>query len=256
MNGQHGEERGRLTEALGIPREKGITALVGGGGKTSLLYRLGQEFARRNRPVILTTTTRIGVPEPEWARTIFPREAAELPSLAQPGRVICVGEPGEDGKLHHPGQALLTRCVREADHVLAESDGAKRLPVKLPAAHEPCIPPETALVIAVAGLTALGRPLGEVCFRFHLAEERFRLGPETVLTPELLARFLTSPQGQYKGVEGRPFTVFLNQADSEALTARGLETAAWIRRLRPACRVVVGCLRPEAAVRAVLPGMQ
>ena len=38
---------------------KGITALVGGGGKTSLLYWLGEQLGQSSR-VLLTTSTHIG----------------------------------------------------------------------------------------------------------------------------------------------------------------------------------------------------
>lgn len=49
-----------LTEALQLLSGKGVTAIDGEGGKTSLMYRAAEEYARRGQRVILTTSTRIG----------------------------------------------------------------------------------------------------------------------------------------------------------------------------------------------------
>ena len=68
-------------------------------------------------------------------------------------------------------------------------------------------------VIAVAGLSALGRPLGEVCHRPELAKLRFDLEPDQIVTPELMAMLLSSPLAQRKDVGSRPYAVLLNQAD-------------------------------------------
>ena len=45
-----------LAESLGI--QPGVTAVIGGGGKTTLLRVLGEELSRAGTPVILATTTK------------------------------------------------------------------------------------------------------------------------------------------------------------------------------------------------------
>lgn len=239
-----------FTRALDIPAGRGVMALVGGGGKTSLMYRLGAEWTRAGREVIVTTTTRIALPEPDQARLL--RTDGPLPErLTVPGQVICVGTPAEPGKLRgpEPGGALWTRCLAEARRLFVEADGAKRLPVKAPADHEPCIPPETDTVVAVAGLTALGRPLKEVGFRLEQLCALLEAEPEAPLTPAMLAQVLTSPRGQRKGVaDPACFRVYLNQADNAELLRLGMETAAEVRRRLPGCRVAVGRLQNGPAV--------
>lgn len=238
-----------LTSALALPSGKGATALVGGGGKTSLMYALGAEYARAGRPAVVCTTTRIGVPGPGDARMADPDGP-----LAVPGAVVCIGKKREDGKLGYPGDALWAKALSQADRLFVEADGAKRLPVKAPAEYEPCLAfPGIDSVVAVAGLRALGRPLEEVCFRLELACGLLGTDPAETLSPRLLARLLTSPGGQFKNV-GDPsrFRVFLNQADDSALTERGHETAGWIRDFLPGCRVVIGALKPAVRIQAVL----
>ncbi len=234
-----------LTQALAVPDGRGVTALVGGGGKTTLLYALGAERAARGGTAVVMTTTRILPPTPEQAR-LLPAEALEDPAQLPAGEVLCAGRPGPDGKLHDPGAACLRRCLKAAGRVFAECDGARRLPVKVPNATEPCFPEETDSVVVVAGLSALGRPLGEVCFRAELAEARFGVGAGTLLTPELLARILTDPDGQCRGVQdGWRFSVLLNQADTPERIRLGLDTARAIQRRRPGCRVVLARLLPS-----------
>ena len=55
-----------LCEALDV-RPGMLVALVGAGGKTSLMYGLGRELAREGRPALLTTTTKIRFPERDQA---------------------------------------------------------------------------------------------------------------------------------------------------------------------------------------------
>ena len=114
--------------------------------------------------------------------------------------------------------------MEQADAVFLEADGAKRLPCKAPAAHEPVILPESDIVLAVAGLSAVGKPLETVCFRLETACALLGAAPETLLTPELLARLLASEAGGRKRVGERQFYAVLNQADDAVRRALGEET--------------------------------
>ena len=138
--------------------------------------------------------------------------------------------PYQQGKLTALPPEQLTRWMAQADMVLLEADGAKRMPCKVPAAHEPVLLPESDIVLAVAGLSALGRPLREVCFRLEQACALLGTAPETLLTPELLARLLASEQGGRKLVGDRRFSVVLNQADAPARIAAGEQTLALLRK--------------------------
>mgnify|MGYP000299657538 CR=1 FL=1 len=66
----------------------------------------------------------------------------------------------------------------------------------------------------------------EVCFRLEQACALLGADPETLLTPELLARLLASEQGGRKRVGNRRFSVVLNQADDPARIAAGEQTLA------------------------------
>ena len=205
--------------------EKGhIVSLVGGGGKTTLLYAFARHCAARGWRVLVSTTTHILRPETNYA----PDEAALL-ALWGAGTYAVVGAPAEHGKLTSLPAEQLHRWMAQADIVLLEADGAKHLPCKAPAAHEPVLLPESDVVLAVAGLSALGRPLREVCFRLEQVCALLEAPPDTLLTPELLAKLLGSEAGGRKDVGARRFEVVLNQADDASRIAAGEQTLTLLR---------------------------
>ena len=205
--------------------EKGhVVSLVGGGGKTTLLYALSEHCARRGWRVLAGTTTHIRQPKQNFAAA-----DADVKALWAAGAFAVLGTPDGSGKLTAPPPRQLEHWMEQADAVFLEADGAKRLPCKAPAAHEPVILPESDIVLAVAGLSALGRALREVCFRLEQACALLGAAPETLLTPELLARLLASEQGERKLVGNRRFSVVLNQADAPARIAAGEQVLALLR---------------------------
>lgn len=211
--------------------EKGhIVSLVGGGGKTTLLYAMAAHCARKNWRVLVTTTTHIRQPAACYA----PDDAA-LAALWQAGHYAVIGTPAENGKLTLPPQQLLRRMA-QADAVFIEADGAKHRPCKVPAAHEPVLLPQSDIVLAVAGLSALDRPLREVCFRYDTIRPRFlAAAPDAPLTPPMLAQLIASTQGGRKAVGDRQFYAVLNQADTPELRQQGIQIQQLLRQYGIPC---------------------
>jgi probable selenium-dependent hydroxylase accessory protein YqeC len=110
--------------------------------------------------------------------------------------------------------------------VINEADGARTLPFKAPADHEPVIPSNTTLVVVMVGIDAVGQPLDAT--HVHRPEQvaaltGARLGDP--LTPEQIAAVLTHPQGGLKSVPPHARVVALInkvQTATEAETARYL----------------------------------
>ena len=240
-----------LLEALALPPE-GWTCLVGGGGKSSLMLRLVKERIGRGLTALAATTTHIGV---EQGRAAGPLVGIleELEAARRAGLAACAaGTEPETGKLIAPPPEVLERGLALFGFGVAEADGAKRLPMKAPAGHEPCLIPGCAAVVAVAGLSALGRPIGETCHRPHLACALLGVGEETIVTPALLARLLTHEAGQFKGVgDPKKFRVLLNQADGPEALDLARETARDVQTWLPGVRVVAAALRETDCVKEV-----
>ena len=200
--------------------EKGhVVSLVGGGGKTTLLYQLSAHCARKGWRVLAATTTHIRQPDHNMAHT-----EAECSALWAAGEYAVLGTPDGCGKLTAPPPDLLHRWMPQADAVFLEADGAKRMPCKAPAAHEPVLLPQCDIVLAVAGVSALGESLEKGCFRAELAQQILRVPGNAVLTPTLLAKLLVSESGGKKAVGERSFYAVLNQADTPQRQLLGKQT--------------------------------
>ena len=141
-----------------------------------------------------------------------------------------IGTLAENGKLTLPQPQLLRRMA-QADAVFIEADGAKHHPCKVPAAHEPVLLPQSDIVLAVAGLSALGKPLREVCFRYETIRPQFLVAaPDAPLTPAMLAQLLASTQGGRKAVGDREFYAVLNQVDTPELQQQGIQIQQLLRQ--------------------------
>lgn len=181
-----------------------VISIVGSGGKTTLLYGLAREFARLGKRVAVTTTTHIFRP----SDSDLPVFTNGMPPLS-PGCIAVVGTPAGE-KLACPPTPLLDQLARSADVLLIEADGSRRLPAKFPRSGEPVLIPQTDQVLLVAGLSALGRPVHEVCHRWEFAQETLGLDGNSLLSPEWLARLLIQGYGK---ITPHP-QVILNQADT------------------------------------------
>ena len=200
-----------LIRAFEPPR--GVTALVGGGGKTTLMLQLARELAEGGARVIVTTTTHIFPPDGIPLITNSSEEAIRAALAKNP--LICVGSPAKEGKLV-PAEVPVSQLAALADYVIAEADGAKRLPLKAPASHEPVIPQEARLVIAVAGLDGAERPIRETAFRPDLYAILCGKTLDDCASARDIALVLASPNGQRKGVKNdMRFAVLLNKAKSD-----------------------------------------
>lgn len=184
--------------------------LVGGGGKTTVMYELAAAWAACGRKVLVLTSTHIMQP----ADGSFAADVPAVQNLWQQGRYAVIGTPEPaTGKLTAPPQFLYEELKLQADVILCEADGSKHHPCKAPAAHEPVLLPDSDIVLAVAGTDALGRPLAQACQRPQLSAELLNCSLDSVIDEQTLAALLLSEQGARKNVGTRGFYIVLNKCD-------------------------------------------
>ena len=182
--------------------EKGVTAIIGSGGKTTLLRTLSGELPGR---VLLCTSTHFqGYAD---LPTVLDPTEADLRKALAAHPIVCAAGRSPTGKLVDCGLPYET-LADLADFVLVEADGSRRRPLKAHARHEPVIPPCTRQVICVVGLSGLHRPVSEVVHRPELFCPLVGCTPEDEATPERVARALVQ--------EHLADTYFLNQAESSS----------------------------------------
>ncbi len=253
----NGGQKASLRAAFALRESGELVAFVGGGGKTSLMMALARELAATGRRVIATTTTRIAAWEAESLPAVWHDDEPER-ALAQHLRrhglcMVLGGAAGEKAlgvPLVLPGRLLARPDV---DVVLVEADGAQRLPVKAPAGHEPALPPETTLLVPIAGIDALDGPIADVAHRPHLVARLAERDVNERLTPADVARLLTHPKGGLKGIPASARAIpFINKVEAKAHVAAAEEIAQRALDSERVDRVVVGAAQQEEPVRAVI----
>lgn len=243
-----------LRAALSLTAREHI-ALVGAGGKTTLMFALAEEFRKAGKRVITSTTTKVWhhqamkAPCVAYTEKVQSWQAKIEEGLARKGHVFAGRCVLESGKVDGIDAALSDRIFKDmgADCQLVEADGAAGLPVKAPAAHEPVIPPSATMVVAVMGLEALNLPLGsETVFRPDEAKRITGLATSMPLTPIALSRLFIHPEGLFKGAPGAAARIaFLNKVDlvdnnEEILELAGIILSEKKAKIR---RVVLGSLK-------------
>ena len=157
------------------------------------------------------------------------------------GALCCYGacEAGS-GKLVAPCDVLLDKALTSCDVAFIEADGSKQMPCKLPREGEPVLLNASDIVIAVAGLDALGKSLEEACFRWQLGREIFTTSCNSLMDEAKLAQILLSENGSRKCIGTREYYIALNKCDlvtkgqalalKSLLVAQGMDSERiWLR---------------------------
>jgi len=202
-----------------------VVSLTGAGGKTTALFQLARESAKRNLTIV-AATTHLGVWQiPLADRHIIANHPNDI-KLPTEGVVLVTGEI-ENDRTKPINEAVLIwlheKCMSRNIPLLIEADGSRQKPLKSPATHEPPIPEFTNVVIVTAGLSALGEPLTEKTVqRAEIFSQLSGLQINQTITPDAVTRTLTHSQGGLKNI---PFharrVVLLNQADTPELQSIG-----------------------------------
>lgn len=244
-----------LTAALQV-QSKEVIAFVGGGGKTTAMFRLAQELAAQGKRVITTTTTRIFASQIQLApRHIFVTdadeglEAARTALRAQP-HILLIGAATDEGKALGIAPELAARLIAldAVDAVLVEADGSRMRPFKAPAEHEPVIPAVTTLLVPVVGIDAVGAPLdSEHVHRAERAAALLGVPLGAILTPAHLAAVITHPQGglQFKPPHAR-VTPLINKVENAERQAAARDLAWRMLAHASIGAVAVGAVKDAA----------
>lgn len=228
------------------PGNAAVVAVIGSGGKSTLLRALGERAAVRGRRVALATTTHFlafeGMP------LVTSGEQDDVRAALSRDGIACVGTPTGDslGRLGAPALGI-GGLARVADLVVVEADGSKRLPLKAHASHEPVVPPEATVTVDVVGASGFGRPLREAMHRCELACERLECHPDDIATPELVARVMADEMA--RGLVA-PTHVIVNQVEGAERIEAARRFAAALADEGFELPVLLGSIRTGELTRA------
>jgi molybdenum cofactor cytidylyltransferase len=234
-------------------------SLVGAGGKTTTMFRLADELASDGWKVITTTTTMIWREE-RCDPTILEPDAARLRekvsrALKEERRItVASGFDDAQGKLMgvEPSDVDALIAMPEVDAVIVEADGAKGRSLKAPAEYEPVIASGTSLLVPVAAMDAVGRPLDErTAHRPEIVARLCGSAPGQAITPELISAVLVHPQGGLKNAPEKARIIpLINKVNVSNVDAAQRVARSLLNETRVA-RVVLGAVADEDPVKEV-----
>lgn len=202
-----------ILKALDIDTDRyPVLSVVGGGGKTSLIFRIMEELTAVGKKVLITTTTHMAY-EPDRPFAEDGDMISIKQNLEECGYTIAASLDREKRKIGALSEEKLKEIKVLADVMLIEADGAKRYPLKVPASWEPVIWKPTNLVIAAAGSDAVGESIAKICHRPEQVADFLGKGTEEKVTEDDIVRIAASTEALRKCVDGREYRVLLNKAD-------------------------------------------
>ncbi len=154
----------KLQQALDVSQGD-VVSFIGAGGTTSLLVGLGYELAEAGWRVLATTSTSLSQDQLE----LFPRalpydsDARTISQALSDDRFVLLYNDIRRGRVTGPAVEWVPQLLDnvDSDVLLVEADESDGLPFKAPLPTQPRIPLETSLVVPVASLEALGKPLDD-----------------------------------------------------------------------------------------------
>ncbi len=214
-----------IYEIIGINlNKKEMLSFVGGGGKTTTIFRLAEELAKLNKKVLISTTTKIFTPSKDEYNYFFLKDIDEGFSAIN-GTITVLGEEIREDKLIGISKDKSDKIFKRDifDYILMESDGSKRKPIKAPGSDEPVIPNTTTKTIGVIGLDCLGEKIDDLTVhRPELLLEISEKSSLDIIDEETIVKLILHKNGIFKNARGDKI-LLLNKADNEVKIAKGIK---------------------------------
>jgi probable selenium-dependent hydroxylase accessory protein YqeC len=176
--------------------DRSHVALVGGGGKSTVLLTLGRTLPGR---IVLTTTVKMGADQHGAHPVLLDPTDEEVVAAAMREPVV-VWSRIDGQKAIGIDPARCDRLAVHVDHLLVEADGARRQPFKAPASYEPVVPPTANVVACVMGIEAIGKVIADRCHRPMRVAALAEVSPYERLTVAGAARVLAHERGHRASV--------------------------------------------------------
>lgn len=193
---------------LRIPEDGPYTiAVVGGGGKSSFIYRYAKLLKDRGFHVGITTTTKLENNHPlisvvdRWIIGGVPSSKSTIMQGGE-GSVTLFAKSSTFEKLYgyNPRGVDNLKKLPHLQVLLVEADGSRGIPLKCPGEDEPVIPDSTDMVVGVLGLSALGElPSDRTIHRLERFQELPGVQLNQPISLDTYDLLFQEEQGLFKG---------------------------------------------------------
>ena len=226
-----------LVDALAVGDGPTI-CMVGAGGKKTTMYALAARLER----AVVTSTVRIPIFDSHVGSVVVTRSPTEALREADPEDFPLGLVPTQERSDRYLGYGPQTIDEIAAAHdgpVLVKADGARTRTFKAPNEQEPQLPSTVDVVVPIASVRVVGRPLtDEWVHRPDRVAELTDLSVGDRVTPEAVATVLASESGGRKDVPADATAIpLLTQIDTDDDERVAREIAAGIHDLVDVPRV-------------------
>lgn len=219
--------------------ETDVVCLVGAGGKTSLLFHLAAEARSLGYRTLISTTTKIFIPEQGQYDAIDLTGRGFSDSIPEQAGIYVAGRPFSAIKMSGLSEDILPSHAKHFDLTLLEADGAAGKPLKGWLQTEPVIPAFTTHTIGVIDIQTVGKIVADDlvhrldCF-FQLTGTR----EGDRVTTDHLKKIICHEHGLFFHAVGKRI-VYINKMESP----RDLHHAKELKALLPGCTVCSGSVK-------------
>ncbi|MCL1975755.1 MAG: selenium cofactor biosynthesis protein YqeC [Firmicutes bacterium] len=210
-----------------------VVALVGGDGKSNIMYALAEELSFSGAKVLLTTTAEINLPVHGTVHRLIVSDKhgimEQVRQGVKPGEIVALGSGVRDGKLLGFTPEYIDKLAEMvvADYIFVEADGITNSLFKAPDLQEPLIPQSATVVLNVVGQNALEIPLTkEFCNRPELAASISGIPAGARLDSRAIADIMFSVEGGRKNVPRQAqWLPVINKIDTTESLTRAVQIA-------------------------------
>jgi len=210
----------KLQQAFELSRGD-VVAFIGAGGKTSALIGIGYELAEAGWRVLATTTTAIKEEQLQLmpATRHYAADSFYISEALSQHGFVFLHDAIRDGQVYGATMDRIREILDtvDSDILLVEADGAQGLPLKAPFDGEPLIPDAATLVIPIASLGALGKPLDEAhIYNPQAMIEKYGFYAGSEVRSPWIAQVLRDEELGLRGIPEKARVIaFLNQTPSD-----------------------------------------
>lgn len=202
-----------LKDLVGL-RKGDVVSIVGAGGKTTLMYSLAEELRGEGR-VIVTTTTKIFMPERgQYDHIIIGQDGYK--QFDKGNGVYVHGKAVSNGnKVIGLDENILEGEIPFFDYILIEADGSKRKPIKGWNDTEPVVISKTKKTIGVLNIEVIGKEINED--NVHRVEKFMDITnskKNELITVEHLTSLIFHRRGLFKDSKGER-VLFINKVEGQ-----------------------------------------
>lgn len=200
-----------LKDLVGL-RKGDIVSIVGAGGKTTLMYSLAEEL-RYESKVLVTTTTKIYMPEKECYDFAIIGEDSYNKFNKGNGIYVHGKSVNDEDKVIGLSENIIEGEIPYFDYILIEADGSKRKPIKGWNDNEPVVINRTTKTIGVISVEVIGEEINED--NVHRVEKFIDItnsNKNELITIEHLTSLIFHNKGLFKDSKGEKI-LFINKVE-------------------------------------------